>query len=79
MIIMPFASFDSTNIAAISDVVDNQVNITFKSTGKEYTYQVTDSEAFVNDLTDVISEGESVGRFINRARATGILQEVNPA
>lgn len=73
---MPFASFESSNIANISDVVDNQVKITYKSNGKEYTYNVSDSEAFVNDLTDVISEGESVGRFIIRARKNQILTEV---
>ena len=44
----------------------NQVAVTFKS-GREYLYACKDIEGFQNDLNDVISEGESVGRFVNRA------------
>lgn len=66
--------FTSSAIQSISDVTDlNEVTIVFQN-GKPYTYMVSDVEAWKNDLADVISESESVGSFVNRARRSGVLQ-----
>ena len=67
-------NFTSSVITKISDVVNNQVTIEFK--GKPYTYTVSDTEAWQNDLNDVIEEGESVGAFVNRAVRSDLLQLV---
>jgi hypothetical protein len=67
--------FNSTAINSISDIENGQVTIEFVS-GKPYTYRVTDTEAWENDLADVISEGESVGKFVNRALRADLLQLV---
>lgn len=67
---------NSSSISSISDVSNDQVTIVFKSSDKEYTYKVTDLEAWQNDLNDVISEGESVGKFVNRAIGAKILELV---
>lgn len=67
---------NSSSISSISDVTNNQVTIVFKSSDKEYTYKVTDLEAWENDLSDVISEGESVGKFVNRAIGAKVLELV---
>lgn len=66
--------FNSSVITSISDVINNQVEIGFN--GKVYTYTVSDAEAWENDLNDVISEGESVGGFVNRAVRSDLLQQV---
>ena len=67
---------NSSSVSSISEVSDDKVTIVFKSSDKEYTYRVTDVEAWENDLNDVISEGESVGKFVNRAIGAKILEEV---
>ena len=67
---------NSSSISSISDVSDDKVTIVFKSSDKEYTYRVNDLEAWENDLNDVISEGESVGKFVNRAIGAKILELV---
>ena len=64
--------FQSSVITKISEVENNQVTIEFN--GKPYTYEVSDAEAWENDLNDVISEGESVGGFVNRALRSNLLQ-----
>lgn len=58
--------FQSTAIENITDVQDDQVTITFTG-GRDYTYKVTDPAAFVSQLNEVISNDESVGRFVNTA------------
>ena len=68
-------NFNSTAINSISDIENGQVTIEFVS-GKPYTYQVADTEAWENDLNDVIEEGESVGAFVNRALRANLLQLV---
>lgn len=64
--------FQSSVITKISEVENNQVTIGFN--GKDYVYEVSDAEAWQNDLDDVISEGESVGGFVNRALRANVLQ-----
>lgn len=68
-------NFNSTAINSISELNGDQVTIEFVS-GKPYTYRVTDTQAWQNDLADVISEGESVGKFVNRALRADLLQLV---
>jgi hypothetical protein len=60
-----FTNIDST---AVSDIAinGNDVSVTFKSSGKTYSYTTSDAN-FVNSLEDVIESNKSVGRFINRA------------
>lgn len=64
--------FNSSVITSISEIENNQVTIEFN--GRPYTYSVSDAEGFMNDLTDVVEEGESVGSFINRAVRANVLQ-----
>lgn len=64
--------FNSSVITSISEIENNQVTIEFN--GRPYTYSVSDTEGFMNDLTDVVEEGESVGSFINRAVRANVLQ-----
>jgi hypothetical protein len=66
--------FNSSVITKISDVENNQVTIEFN--GRPYTYAISDVEAWENDLADVISEGESVGAFVNRAVRSEVLQKI---
>lgn len=72
---MRIMNFNSTAINSISELEGDQVTIEFVS-GKPYTYKVADTEAWQNDLNDVIEEGESVGRFVNRALRANLLQLV---
>jgi hypothetical protein len=65
-------NFTSSVITKISDVENNQVTIEFN--GKPYTYTVSDTDAWENDLNNVIEEGESVGAFVNRAVRSELLQ-----
>ena len=67
--------FNSSVITAISDVLNGEVVIEFH--GRPYTYSVTDVAAWQNDLADTISEGESVGSFVNRAIRSGILKQIS--
>ena len=57
---------NSSAIESISDIQDGKVTITFAG-GRDYTYSVRDVEQFTAALTQVISEGNSVGRFVNQA------------
>ena len=59
-------NFTSSAIESISDVTDGQVSITFNG-GRQYNYNVQDVEQFVSQLSNVIAEQQSVGRFINTA------------
>lgn len=58
--------FESSAIENISDVEDGKVIITFIG-GRDYTYAVTDVEKFVSQLTEVITQKDSVGGFVNMA------------
>lgn len=59
-------NFTSSAIENISDVNDGKVSITFTG-GRQYNYSVQDVEQFVSQLSTVIAEQQSVGRFINTA------------
>jgi hypothetical protein len=65
--------FTSSVITAISDVNDNN-EVTIEFNGKPYTYTVSDTEGWQNDLNNVIEEGESVGSFVNQALRANVLQ-----
>jgi hypothetical protein len=66
-------NFTSSVITAISDVNDNN-EVTIEFNGNPYTYAVSDTEAWENDLNNVIEEGESVGSFVNQALRANVLQ-----
>lgn len=59
-------NFTSSAIENISDVNDGKVSITFTG-GRQYNYNVQDVEQFVSQLSTVIAEQQSVGRFVNNA------------
>ena len=67
--------FQSSAIENISDVQNEQVTITFNG-GRDYTYKVADPTTFVAQLNEVISNDESVGRFVNTAIRNEQLQNV---
>jgi hypothetical protein len=54
---------------------DDQVNVTFTN-DRQYLYNCKDLDGFKNDLYNVVEEGESVGKFINRAIRAELLQAV---
>lgn len=58
--------FSSSAVENISDVEDGQVTVTFNG-GRDYTYSVPNPDDFVSDLSAVIENDDSVGRFINVA------------
>jgi hypothetical protein len=67
--------FESKAIENISEVQDGKVTITFNG-GRDYTYGVQDVEQFTAQLTNVIANSESVGRFINTAIRSEQLQVI---
>jgi hypothetical protein len=71
-------TFTSSAIENISDVQDGKVTITFNG-GRDYTYGVQDVEQFVTQLSSVIAEQQSVGRFVNNAIKTEQLLAVTAA
>ncbi len=77
-LIMSQFAFTSSAIESISDVNDGKVTITFNG-GREYTYGVQDVEMFVSQLSTVIAEQQSVGRFVNNAIKTEQLLAVTAA
>jgi len=63
-------NFDSSAISALN-IDGEQVNITYTSNGKEYSYRAQDPSTFVASLEQVIADPEgSVGRFVNQAIRT---------
>lgn len=70
-----FPSFTSSAIEKISDVQDGQVTITFTG-GRDYTYSVSDVERFVTEMTNTITQGDSVGRYVNNALRSDLLTVV---
>jgi hypothetical protein len=69
------AQFNSSVITSISEVVNNN-EVVIEFHGRPYTYTISDVEAWQNDLNNVISEGESVGSFVNRAIRAGVLTQL---
>jgi len=63
--------------SAINNIAfaDDKVTVTFVG-NRSYDYACHDVAGFQNDLNDVISEGESVGRFVNKAIRAQLLQSV---
>lgn len=62
---MNFTNLNSTAISDIS-VNNNVATITFKGSNKSYDYTIN-NDSFVNDLNLTVQNGQSVGRFINKA------------
>lgn len=56
--------FNSSAVNSISDVENGQVTIQFNN-GRDYTYNVANPATFVEDLSLVIENEDSVGKFIN--------------
>ena len=71
---MNFAISNSTAIEAIA-LEDNTATVTFNG-GRDYDYAVNDVTAFVTSLSNVIEQGESVGRFVNTAIKDETLQRI---
>lgn len=67
-----FPAFTSSAIENISAVENGQVTITFNG-GRDYTYGVADVERFITEMTSTITEGKSVGQFVNRALRSDLL------
>ena len=67
-----FPAFTSSAIESISDVQDGKVTITFAG-GREYTYGVADVERFTTEMTNTITQGDSVGRYFNTALRSDLL------
>jgi hypothetical protein len=68
--------FASSSMLKSPIVVDTEANtavLTYNN-GKDYTYNI--NETFVNDLQEVITNEQSVGKFILAARADRRLTEV---
>jgi len=65
-------NFTSSAIDNIATEGDN-VNITFAG-GREYNYTVEDVSKFTADLTNVITNEESVGKFVNTQLQQKVLQ-----
>lgn len=69
--------FNISNSSAVEkvEVIDDQVLVTFNG-GRQYTYNSTNLEQFISTLSETITKGESVGRFINRSLADNLTQVV---
>ena len=65
-------NFTSSAIDSISTEGDN-INITFAG-GREYSYTTEDVSKFTADLTNVITNEESVGKFVNSMMKQNVLQ-----
>ena len=63
-------NFDSSAISALN-IDGDQVNITYTTNDKQYTFRAQDPSGFVASLEQVIADPEgSVGRFVNQAIRT---------
>lgn len=71
---MQFEITGSTAIENIS-VEDNIATVTFTG-GRAYDYTVNDVTKFVTSLSDVMTNEESVGRFINNSIKSETLQKI---
>ena len=73
---MSYTFTNSTAISSISDVVEGKVDITW-TTGKTYSYNISDAEQFASMLSEIVSSGGSVGRFVNSQIQQNVLQLAN--
>ena len=72
---MFFDKFESSAIKSIQ-VDDNIVTIVFKSSDKEYKYNIIDEE-FTNTLQDAIINNKSIGSLINKSIKDKLIVELN--
>ena len=72
---MFFDKFESSAIKSIQ-VDDNIVSIVFKSSDKEYKYNIIDEE-FTNTLQDAIINNKSIGSLINKSIKDKLIVELN--
>lgn len=71
---MNFAISNSTAIENIA-LEDNTATLTFTG-GRAYDYTVSDVANFVTSLSNVIEQGQSVGKFVNIAIKNETLQRI---
>jgi hypothetical protein len=71
---MNFAISNSTAIENIA-LEDNTATLTFTG-GRAYEYTVSDVTNFVTSLSNVIEQGESVGKFVNISIKNETLQRI---
>jgi len=72
---MFFDKFESSAIKEV-EVDDNIVSIVFKSSDKQYKYNIIDEE-FVNTLQDSIINNKSIGSLINKSIKDKLIVELN--
>ena len=72
---MFFDKFESSAVKSI-EVDDNIVTIVFKSSNKEYKYNIIDEE-FTNTLQDAIMNNKSIGSLINKSIKDKLIVELN--
>ena len=72
---MFFDKFDSSAIKEV-EVDDNIVSIVFKSSDKQYKYNIIDEE-FTNTLQDAIINNKSIGSLINKSIKDKLIVELN--
>lgn len=69
-----FTSSSMLQSPVIVDTDAGTATLTYKNSGKDYTYQIDNN--FVQDLQETITNEKSVGKFILAARADRRLTEV---
>lgn len=72
---MFFDKFESSAIKEV-EVDDNIVSIVFKSSDKQYKYNIIDEE-FTNTLQDAIINNKSIGSLINKSIKSKLIVELN--
>ena len=72
---MFFDKFESSAVKSI-EVDDNIVSIVFKSSDKQYKYNIIDEE-FTNTLQDAIINNKSIGSLINKSIKDKLIVELN--
>lgn len=68
--------FNSSAINSIKLFDNNQVEIVFNNSDKQYVYDII-SEEYVNSLTNCILSNESVGQFVIKSIKLGNIQQIN--
>ena len=72
---MFFDKFESSAIKEV-EVDDNIFSIVFKSSDKQYKYNIIDEE-FTNTLQDAIINNKSIGSLINKSIKDKLIVELN--
>jgi len=68
--------FNSSAINSIKLFDNNQVEIVFNYSDKQYVYDII-SEEYVNSLTNCILSNESVGQFVSKSIKLSNIQQIN--